>query len=416
MIVDLIFEDIYDSNIFLRALWANISKEYGKCVWQYTPYKDSSKHIIFLGNMDIDLPSCFSVYVHYKKKAVINKMEFLELNNKEVSQEIKEKFQEIIKETVISFKTPEIKCLNATISSYNSISNYNSDFFSISSYGNGLSSFTLGVKAFGDNDAKFICQSKMTKVLDLLSVLTNAPFSFCKQPSNPVTHKEKEMFYEDEGFIDGHPIQNSEFILTKYGKEIIDRVIRSDKEEGNIKKLINASMHFHAARKFDAQINDLYIYHEPEQTEEVDIYTINFSPRDQRLFSAREVNANIEEIATVSYISALEVISSIVFDNDAHRCKNCNQFMYGISARVRDLLRKYFPDQLAKQIHSYYSSRSKFLHEGEILEHTYTGISIPQLDYNHSSGCKVSSDIPLINLREYTGYCIRSVIKEYLVK
>ncbi|ARC83175.1 hypothetical protein U732_87 [Clostridium argentinense CDC 2741] len=416
MIINLGFKDNKESNLFLRALWANFSKKFGKCSWHYQPFKDGSKKIIFLGHMDINLPNCFSVYIHYKKRAVIDKMEILDLNDKEISKETSVKIQKIAEETLINFKELDINYLNTTISSYNSISNYYSDFFTIEPYSKGLSSLTVKVKAFGDDDAEFISQYKITKILDLLSVLTNAPFYYGSKPLNSYPEEGEEFYYDEEDFIDGYPIRNNKFILEKYGKQIIERIFDSDSyiEDDNINKLLNASMHFHTARKFDAQINDLYIYHKQEQKQK-DVYHIKVLPRDQRLLYARDVNANIGEIATVSYISALETISSIIFSNEVNRCKSCNQLIYSISAKVKDLLYKYFPESLAKQIHSYYNSRSKFLHEGKLLNHTYTGVSIPQLDYNHPSGCRVPIEIPLINLREYTGYCIRSVIKEYLI-
>lgn len=418
MIVKVGFEDSKESNFFLRALWSNFATKFGKCAWQYTPYKDGRKQIIFLGNMDIDLKNCFSVYVHYKKKAVVDKLEFLDTSDKEIANEINKKFQEIIKETISNFKKPDTKYLNTTIKSYYSISNYYSDIFKIEPYNDGLSSLTFSVKSYGENDAEFVAQSKLTRILDLFSVLTNAPFNYSKRDENSEVGEGDEVYYEDNDFIDGYPVESNKYILTKYGKKIIERVIAwdNDIEDDNLKKLLNACMHFHAARKFDAQIYDLYIYHGPEQTEEEGVYKINLSPRDQHLFDAREVNANIQEIATILYISALEVLSTIVFSNEAERCKTCSQLIYSISAKVKDLLYKYFPDHLAKQIHTYYSSRSKFLHEGRLLTSTYTGISIPQLDYNDPSGCKVVNKIPLLNLREYTGYCIRSVIKEYMVE
>lgn len=169
-------------------------------------------------------------------------------------------------------------------------------------------------------------------------------------------------------------------------------------------------MHFHAGRKFDAQINDTHIPQEVEITKSrVEIELI---PREN-LINARQVNANIQEMATVSYISALEVLSTIVYDSTVERCSNCNQNVYSISSRVKDLLHKYLPKHTAKQVHKYYSSRSKFLHEGKLLTHTYIGNTIPQLDCNSESGCVVPCEIPLKNLREYVSFCIRGAVKEY---
>jgi len=104
--------------------------------------------------------------------------------------------------------------------------------------------------------------------------------------------------------MDGYPVKGNKFAITNYGKQIIDKILASEdhSEDETLKKLLNASMHFHTARKFDAQIHDLYIYDEPKQLDKEGKYSIKFSPRDQQLINAREVNANVEEIATVSYI------------------------------------------------------------------------------------------------------------------
>jgi len=156
MIVNIGFDNINESNIFLRALWGTFEKRFGKCAWHYAPFKDGSRKVVFLGTMDVGLKECFLVYVHYKRKAVVDKLEFLNENDERVSDLINKQFQEIIKEALMNFKKPDTKYLNTTISSYYSISNYYSEFFNIKPYGNGLSSITISVKSYGDNDTEFV--------------------------------------------------------------------------------------------------------------------------------------------------------------------------------------------------------------------------------------------------------------------
>ena len=411
MIVDIKLKENNESNMFLRALWANLDKKYGKCAWYFKPYKDSKKNIIYLGQMDIGLKGFYDVYIHYKKRGVIDKIEFHSHHKKDLNNVDKE-LNEIIKETIKNFKKTSNRYLKIIISSFNSISSYYSDFFVIKpccEYG--LSSITLKIESYGDKDAKFVFDSQIRKILDLLSVLTNQPFFFSKKHSNIDEYNDYEIFNNDDEFIDGYPIKDEKLIIPKYGKNIINQVLSNyNVENVNIKKLLNAAMHFHAGRKFEAQINDVYTPREVKATE--DYVHIELVAREI-FINTRMVIPNIQEMATVSYISALEVLSTIVYDGTAERCSKCNQYMYSISSKVKDLLYKYLPEHVAKQIHKYYNSRSKFLHEGKLLTHTYTGTTIPQLDCDHESGCVVPDEILLINLREYVSFCIRGVIKEY---
>lgn len=413
MIVDIKLEENKESNMFLRALWANLDRKYGKCAWHFQPNRDGKKKIIDLGYMDIGSGGLYNVCIHYKKRGVIEKLELRSGHNKaEALNNTKSELFEIIKETKKNLKKTSDKYLNITISSFNSISSYYSDSFVIRPcHEDGLSSITLKIKSYGDKDAKFVFDSQIRRVINLLSVLTNQPFFFEKNSDNIDQYNYDEIFYEDDDFIDDCGIEDEKLIIPKYGKNIIEKVLSDyNIEDVNIEILLNAAMHFHAGRKFDAQINNTHIPQEIERDEDyVDIELVPI----EKLINERGVNANIEEMATVSYISALEVLSTIVYGSTVERCSNCNQNVYSISSRVKDLLYKYLPEYTAKQVHKYYSSRSKFLHEGKLLTHTYIGTTIPQLDCNSESGCVSPFEIPLINLREYVSFCIRGVIKEY---
>lgn len=415
MIVDIKLKENNESNMFLRALWANLDKKYGKCAWHFKPYKDGKSNIIYLGEMDIDSGGFYDVYIHYKTRGVVDKIEFNSHHKKEeFLKNVDQELNEIIKETIENFKNTSNTYLKTIISSFNSISRYYSDFFAIKpccEYG--LSSITLKIESYGREDAKFVFDSQIKKILDLLSVLTNQPFffSFSEKHSNIDKYNNGEIFNNDDEFIDGYPIEDEKLIIPKYGKNIINQVLSNyNVENVKMKKLLNAAMHFHAGRKFDAQINDVYTLHEIERSE--DHVQFKAIPREN-FINTNMLIPNIQEMATVSYISALEVLSTIVYDSTAERCSKCGQYIYSISSKVKGLLDKYLPEHIAKQIHKYYNSRSKFLHEGKLLTHTYTGTTIPQLDCNHESDCVVPHEILLINLREYVSFCIRGVIKEY---
>src|ERR1043165_7270749 len=67
-----------ESNKFLRALWTNIRSEFGKCAWQYAPYRDGASNTIFIGYMDINLVEnkLVSCSVIYKEKGSIQSSQF----------------------------------------------------------------------------------------------------------------------------------------------------------------------------------------------------------------------------------------------------------------------------------------------------------------------------------------------------
>lgn len=418
MVFDLDLKNERESNSFLRALWSNFSEKYGKCAWQYMPNKNGKKKTIFLGFMDIGIQYTFLVYVCYERKSAIKKIGFVsEINDKKNLMEITNQFKNIIEETKKLVNHPKTTNLRVAILSYSPIASYHSNYFTINPCKNGLSEVSLRIDSYGDNDAKLVFQVKVERLLNILSALTNLPFNISDMHKNVTTYKYEEEFGESD-FIDGHSIKNEHIVIPEYGKKLIDNIIKLDIDidDDLTKKLLNAVMHFHAGRKFDAQINDVCFFNSTKKTEVKNNYIMNFLCRDKRLLNAREVSTNILEIATVSYISALEVLSTIVCNSKAERCEKCGQLTYGISSRVKNMLYKYFDEPVAKQIHGYYNSRSKFLHEGKLLTYPYIGVSIPQLDCNSISGCKVNSEIPLINLREFTSYCIRKVIKEYFVE
>ncbi len=126
---------------------------------------------------------------------------------------------------------------------------------------------------------------------------------------------------------------------------------------------------------------------------------------------AAKMGSTHMEIASVLYISALEVASSIDIE-EPKNCSQCGQKLYSIGRRVVDMLEKYLNVHLGKEFKGYYGKRSKYLHSGELLfNYSYIGTTIPQLDPSDPTGCKVHSGIPLLNLREYTSFCLRKVLQ-----
>jgi hypothetical protein len=59
---------LLESNNFLRALWAELRSKFGKCAWNYQPFKDGSSQTIFLGWADINQEKVISISLTYSQR------------------------------------------------------------------------------------------------------------------------------------------------------------------------------------------------------------------------------------------------------------------------------------------------------------------------------------------------------------
>ncbi|PER14165.1 hypothetical protein [Bacillus cereus] len=75
MILDIGITEVEKSNEFLRSLWAEMAKEFGKCACYYTLYKIKQAKTITFGFMDIG-ESVLIAGVTYKNKGSIIKLFF----------------------------------------------------------------------------------------------------------------------------------------------------------------------------------------------------------------------------------------------------------------------------------------------------------------------------------------------------
>jgi hypothetical protein len=135
---------------------------------------------------------------------------------------------------------------------------------------------------------------------------------------------------------------------------------------------------------------------------------------DDRTSLAAEFSRRAEEVATVLYISAIEVASAIGVPR-AGTCKTCGQEIYKISTRVVDYVasRMKGSSPVSDIFKSYYRKRSKYLHAGFVLaDHSYAGVTMPLLDPSSDSGVTQLTSVSLVNMREWTGYLLRSQLRQ----
>jgi len=94
--------------------------------------------------------------------------------------------------------------------------------------------------------------------------------------------------------------------------------------------------------------------------------------------------------------------------------RSSGQPVYKIGKRVAEFVDRFLPPHIVKFFKEYYKKRSKYLHEGIILEDQsffHFGKNIPQLNKNHDSGCEIPTQVSVINLWEFTSYCLRSLLR-----
>ncbi|WP_415396245.1 hypothetical protein [Sulfurimonas sp. CS5] len=367
-----------ESNLYLRALWASLRKSYGKCAWQFMPYKDGKSKTVHIGFMDIGLGNTVEVSIQYEKKGVIK---FLDFNSELPEHEI-----QIIHDLCLSIDVNNLQkdfvistVLNTGVGNFSSTLGKGYRIFLTDTRENILE---ISVTAFDVHDAGFIAGNKIQSICDLLSVFIN---SYVKMGSltclNEFTNISVDTIYsENLDWIDDHPREGDFLVLANYQKLIIENLLLENIHEA----FLNGASHFNNAAYL---LKDFSFSHD----------------------------ATVDT-AVVLYVSSLESCAAIQ-EVEKKSCKECGQVKYSIRRRVLDLVGDYLPNHLVKFIDDYYASRSKYLHEGRSSsKNIYFGTSLPQLDPYSSSGCKIQTSIMPINLRDYVSYIFRKIAQEGIFK
>ncbi|MDL5142189.1 hypothetical protein [Bacillus atrophaeus] len=423
MILDIGLTNVKDSNEFLRSLWSEVAKEFGKCAWHYTPYKNKQINTITFGFMDIGV-SVLMTGITYKNNGSIIKLFF---GYRDTQYEYKgEKEEELKRESELGQRLVRVvKRARRGMRKYNDyfaiptikslfpLSSYEGENFKTEIVADNVTKIYFPLSAYDENQVEGKITQKSNQVMDFLSIETNLPFWATSNPDRE--SQETKVFdsesYQEPDFIDGFSVKNGYVTISKDAKEFLSCLIRNDGEDENLQIYLKACSHFHTARKYDAQIHDFhgYIDHPLDDGSgvEVEMYTKN-----KDLKTALVTGQSQTEIATTLYMSALEVVTLIGFQGE--KCKECNQYKYGIANRVRTLVDKYLNSYIAGQLNGYYDKRSKYLHRGYLLTNDEpTSNSIPLLDVDGENGCKFPMQVSLINLRESTSYVLRAFYKEF---
>lgn len=388
---DINFDNIEDSNNFLRALWSQIRTVFGSCGWQFMPYRDGENNTIHFGHFSANELGVLSSRITYGKKGSIKKIIFEDVNDKEIILE--ERLKGLLDKCVSSAKDYKSLLtdywLKTTIKSlYYPISNYQGEEFRIVPVGSHLFDLTIHIKAYDRVDAKSFINEKFNKVLDYLSVHTNNIYFYSNENDRlecSAMDKRNEVYSTDYEWIDYCPSEDAKFLLFEESKRVIDKMLLEETDE--IEKYFTACRLFHSASKYMSLIFD---YKKLDTTQ------------------VRQIDLPNNEVSMIQFMSALEVASEIG-SSKPETCCECGQLKYSISRRVLDMVNKYcgkYSDRLFK---AYYIDRSKYVHAGKFFSNnTYQGVSIPQLDINSSDGCVSQVSMKsLVMAKDLTSYCLR---------
>lgn len=409
-----------DANLFLRALWAELRRECGKCVWRYTPYKDGAKKCIFIGFADINRPEgIIEISVTYDERGIIRSISFDHTKDQPVDarSELGGLLQRLVKSAVEKMGKSDRQIYSVKVEGiYVSPRYYCGDSFRFEPISRHRFELALAVHAFDKTDAEPEFLRKMRQVLNILAVETNSAFwpliAGQVEVDEPLAQPldKAEAFTADPGWMDHCPVQGGQLLISQEGKWLIDMMAGSGPIPDDVGTFQRACNHFHIARKYAAHFLDLVEPGEAGQVGENE-FDMPQSIRRHGLQAAGQVGDAHAEITGALFMSAMEVAAKIGLPK-AVACKECGQPRYKISQRVTDLMNNFGGEHLAKIAKAYYSQRSQYLHEGAMLSPSnYTGMSIPQLDPSSPTGCLAQVASPDPNLRNYVGFCLRKALK-----
>lgn len=372
--------DINQSNLFLRFLWAKIRSEFGKLSWQYTPRKVGSKNQIRLGFAQIgNLRFTYEVSVLYKKAGVVSSIIFVPIERGSSATAgdivpIQRMLDSIDERNVV----PKLIGVATEVELEPSISigHYFGDFWQIAPLSDGRGELKLKVFAFDSVDANYEFAKRCNAVTDILSCATNCAVRIIMEPGRGKViepNYEWNDYFIDPEWLDDFPVRDG---VLKLSQELIrfgDRIVSGENEDDRIARSAHL---FHRS---------LTLY------------------REKPLFG---------DISTALFISALEAIS--LPDAPPGACPSCGQPIHKISSRVVELGIRHLGEGVGRILKESYQKRSKYLHVGQLnASQPLVSKAIPQLEPSGIEGCAMPMTVGApLNLMEFASFIIRSEIRD----
>ena len=373
------------SNRLLRALWAELRKEFGQLFWQYAPRKYGSRREVYFGYADLGLnPATIRVGIRYKTRGIITEVLFCDAFDRidlpTVRFESCVRRAETVTETRITLSGEIIVPYDLRFQSLDNGSQFSIVNTDDATY------LRLRVGAFDDIDALHEVARRSKPILDVLSAFTNL-FLACREFSDLLTSERIAMRpgpAVDLDWIDGFPVSNGMVVIPDACVSLIDEIIRDEMSAGTT-RLVAACQHFHSARALEEQSHGIF---------------------------AAQSEA---ELALMLYASCIEVLS-LTDAPPSTPCATCGQPQLRISARATNVMESHHGPLVSQVFKDLYKARSKYLHTGRLLSsRSYRGSAVPQIDSSADDGNRWPVPIaPLLNLREWTSFCIRATVRRTL--
>jgi len=392
--------NLEESNEFLKWLWANMNKEFDSFKFQYTPSKVSQENRIEFGFVTIE-DVVLEVSISYKTKGSINNVYFNvpEQKNEPTSEKVAElnkRLHSIVEYCKKNIPVHEDFHFQTPLYSEHPLMSYKGENFSIQAKGHKESTVSFTVKAYDYNQALIKFTDKVNNLMDFLSLETNATYKKGKVEvltAEIVIKPQKEVYYE-EMFIDTFALKEDHLVVSKEGKEFINKITDPSLElDNDMKIFLKACSHFHTARCIEQQMYD---------------------DKGEYIVDAA-FDGNKTELATTMYVSALEVVTLIGFTED--KCDCCGQSKFQISKRIKELASENFPSKMAREFIQYYDKRSKYLHTGmKLMTEIPSSQLVPVLNPIESSGCEFPFKIYLPHVVPYINVCLRRFYQHKFLK
>lgn len=427
-------DTITESNNFLNSLWKNLNEKYSpnnseRCPWYYIPQKIRIKQlsVTYFGSMRTKI-GYFHIAVSYKKKGSINNIHFLPFESKIDKKEIFSKLKALIKK---SKKKSDIKfnyivsceLIGKFIGQEETVGllDYISDDYMIKD-----SVLKFSIYAQDMTDAKRIASIKLRNIMNFLAVETNLYFVYESLDIQKKDEKDenydteiKNIFQEDleydiygykqDEFIDFYPSIGGSTLLSKDGKEFIQRILQTDlKIQSNLNIFLNSCYHFREGIKQELLINNKHI----------------FVGKDMYLQLTKKNQVEKQTIidSTIThYLSSVETSTLIGFTPE--KCESCGQMQYKITSRVYEFMSTYLDETLGNIFKKIYNQRSQYLHSGISYAKNQDTETRPLLDKNTGTGSidyniitlSIKGEVVGIgkeNIREWTSYALRNFYKK----
>ncbi len=369
------------SNRLLRALWAELRAEFGQLVWQNTPRRHGHLRKIYFGYADLALSTKIHIGVTYRKRGVIERIVFEDVVDK--ANLPTARFERCVRlaENATETNIPiSAKLLLPYDLRFQSVEGHGP--FSLLHHTDETTYLCLRVCAFDETDAAHQFALHTMPILDVLSSFTNLFLTLGEITALPPSPSvfQRVVSSPSLDWLDGYPVTDGLVAVPEHCLTLVNDIVRDDLDVQK-QHIIDACHHFHAARALEEQ-------------------SLTF-------LAPPSVHA---ELALVLYMSCLEVLS-LINAPCPRTCPTCSQPKHRISARVAEFMEQHNGPAAAQVIKELYDTRSKYLHAGRLLSsRSFTVSTIPQLDSFSKNGIRSPVPLaPLLNLREYTSFCIRAV-------